>query len=472
MTAGTGQLPAPNGLNWFRHLNRYHWYVLIVASLGWLFDTMDQRVFLISRGPAITELLGYERDGEGKIATKNGEPVTEEKRAAAEGEILQFSGIATTIFMLGWATGGLYFGIMGDRWGRARTMLITILIYSVFTGLSALSQTTWDFMFYRFATGLGVGGEFAAGISLVAEVMPAAVRPFALGLLQALSTVGNIIGSMISAAILPHWRYMFLIGTLPALLVVVVRRSLKEPETWQAAKSSIDSHQDADHRLGKLSDLFADPRWRRNTICGFLLALSGVIGLWGVGFWSFELINEALAGKGLSRMEVNWARSVGSSLQDVGAFFGIYGFAVIASWMGRRGAFALVFTGALLTTGMVFGFMKSESDIYWMLPLMGLFNLGLFGGFAVYFPELFPTRLRSTGTGFCYNAARFVAALGPYFLGSLATYYGTQPMTHLSSIGGVDSPLRYAAITVSLIYLLGLLVIPFAPETKGKPLPE
>jgi MFS family permease len=154
-----GAAKAPNA-PWYKALNGYHWWVLIVASFGWMFDTMNQRIFVLSRGPAMRDLLPAAMSG---------------------ADITRYSGIATAVFMLGWAAGGLFFGIMGDRWGRAKTMMLTILVYSIFTGLSALSRNQWDFMAYRFLTGLGVGGEFAAGVTLVAEVMPEVARAHALG---------------------------------------------------------------------------------------------------------------------------------------------------------------------------------------------------------------------------------------------------------------------------------------------------
>src|SRR5687768_14868497 len=194
---------------WWKLLNRYHWFVLVVAALGWLFDCLDQQLFNIARVPAMRELLGAT---DVKVITKYG-------------------GYATAIFLAGWATGGLIFGVLGDRIGRAKTMVITILIYSLCTGLSALSVGFWDFAFYRFLTGLGVGGEFAVGVALVAEVMPERARAHALGLLQALSTVGNVtaacigmsMGYLEQVGVVSHvgsWRIMFVIGALPALLAV------------------------------------------------------------------------------------------------------------------------------------------------------------------------------------------------------------------------------------------------------------
>src|SRR3989304_3643974 len=166
---------------WRRELSRCHWFVLIVAALGWLFDTMDQQLFNLARVPAMRELL----------ATSPG--------AVPSAELVsEYGGYATSIFFIGWAAGGLFFGVLGDRIGRAKTMVLTILLYSLCTGLSALSQGFWDFAFYRFLTGLGVGGELAVGVALVAEVMPSRARPYALGLLQALSAVGNITAAGIS----------------------------------------------------------------------------------------------------------------------------------------------------------------------------------------------------------------------------------------------------------------------------------
>src|SRR5438876_5788840 len=166
---------ADDGRPWWKLLTRYHWFVLILCSLGWLFDTMDQQLFNTARHPAM--------------------------RALAPDSVAQSSGDVTSIFLIGWGTGGLLFGVLGDVIGRARSMVLTILLYSVFTGLSALSVGFWDFAFYRFLTGLGVGGQFAVGVSLVAEVMPEAARSSAIGMLQALSAVGNIAAALFGIAL-------------------------------------------------------------------------------------------------------------------------------------------------------------------------------------------------------------------------------------------------------------------------------
>lgn len=444
---------------WWRHLNRYHWFVLVVAALGWLFDCLDQQLFNLARVPAMKELL----------APAKGVP-------ADPALVAEYGGYATSIFLIGWATGGLTFGMLGDRIGRAKTMMWTILIYSLCTGLSAASTGFWDFAFYRFITGLGVGGEFAVGVSLVAEVMPERARPYALGLLQALSTVGNVTAALISmymghleqsGAIGSAWRWMFIIGAFPALLALVVRARLKEPERWQKMKASGEL---AKRSAFTYKELFSHPRWRKNAIIGVLLATSGVIGLWGIGFFSIDLIRSVLQKKfiadgvdpALIPGKLTYWAGVTSMMINAGAFFGIMGFSKLSQHIGRKPTFAIGFVAAMLSTAMVFWYLKDFNQIFWMVPIMGFCQLSLFGGYAIYFPELFPTHLRSTGTSFCYNVGRFVAAIGPAALGLLTgVVYKDYP-----------EPMRYAGITMCGIFILGLLVLPFAPETKGQPLPE
>ena len=263
-------------LPWWRLLNRYHWFVFVVAALGWLFDCLDQQLFILTRPQAMRELL---------------------PPGTSADTLKQYAVYATFFFLIGWATGGLFFGVLGDRIGRARTMLITILMYSICTGLSALSQGFWDFAAYRFLTGLGVGGEFAVGVALLAEVMPAKARPYTLAALQALSAVGNVTAAVIflsfglagaAGASFPMspWRIMFLIGAVPALLALFIRRRLKEPERWQQAKLAGAGKK----QLGSYAALFGHPTWRKHALIGLALAFSGVVGLWAVGFFTPDLM--------------------------------------------------------------------------------------------------------------------------------------------------------------------------------------
>jgi MFS family permease len=452
---------ADDGRSWWRLLNRYHWFVLAVAALGWLFDTMDQQLFNIARRPAIRKLLEPQ---------PGVEPTNE--------TIADYSGYATSIFLIGWGTGGIAFGILGDLVGRARTMMLTILLYSIFTGLSALSKGFWDFALYRFLTGLGVGGEFAVGVSLVAEVMPERARPFALGLLQALSAVGNITAAVTgivlaylarAGVIGESWRIMFVVGAVPAFLAVFVFWRLQEPERWRLAAAKYTPRERLRSYFG---EILRSPRWSRHAVIGLLLASSGIIGLWGIGFFSIDLqryvfhsrfVAEGLTGPDAVFQEDLWASWTSVTL-NVGAFFGIYAFSYVTHYIGRRPAFAIAFVLAMLSTAFVFRWFESIADVFWMIPIMGFCQLALFGGYAIYFPELFPTRLRSTGTSFCYNVARFVAAAGPVALGLLTSKVFRDHPHPL--------PMRYAGITMCAVFFVGLAVLPFAPETRGQPLPE
>ena len=436
---------------WYRDLSRYQWFVIAVASMGWMFDTMAQQLFNLARKPAMRELLG----------------------GHASGSIVdQQAAYATAIFMIGWALGGVLFGVLGDRIGRARTMMITILSYTIFTGLSVLARSVWDFNVYRFLCGLGVGGQFGIGVALVAEVVPARARPYALGLVQASSAVGNMMAAVVGiflgqlefmGSITGAWRWEFLAGAIPAPLALLVFKKLKEPEQWLKARSQ---HQ----QLGSYRELFSDARWRRNSIVGFLLGFAGIVGLWGIGFFSYDLFRPVLektfraqgfVGAALAGKTTTWIGAT-SLLQNFGAFFGIYAFTYLTMYMGRVKAFGISFVAAMAMTAYTFWNLREISQIFWMIPLMGFTQLSLFGGYAIYFAELFPTRLRSTGTSFCYNVGRFAAAAGPFTLGYLTS----------DVFGSRAEPMRYAGVTMCLVFLVGLAALPFAPETKGKPLPE
>jgi len=435
---------------WYRELSRYQWFVVAIASVGWMFDTMAQQLFNLARVPALRELLGAQ---------------------ASAGVVSEQAGYATMIFMIGWALGGILFGVLGDRLGRAKTMILTILSYSIFTGLSLLSTGVWDFNVYRFLCGLGVGGQFAVGVALVAEVVPERARPYALGTVQAFSAVGNMMAALVgillgqmeqAGTIVGAWRYEFLAGAVPAPLALLVFLKLKEPEQWLKARA-------AKSKLGSFGELFSDPRWRRNAIVGMLLAFSGVVGLWGIGFFSYDLFRpvlertfrtEGLAGAALQGKTTTWI-GLTSMFQNLGCFLGVYAFTYLTHYTGRKKAFAVSFIAAMAATAFTFWQLNERSQIFWMIPLMGFTQLALFGGYAIYLPELFPTRLRSTGTSFCYNVGRAVAAAGPLTLGLL-----THRVFH-----GPDA-MRHAGIAMCLVFLVGLAALPFAPETQGQPLPE
>ncbi len=397
--------------------------------------------------------------------------------------IKEYAGYATSIFMIGWATGGLIFGSIGDRIGRAKTLTITVLIYSVCTGLSAFSQGWIDFAFFRFLTGLGVGGVFGLAVALVADSVPDQSRSGALGLLQALSAVGNItagiismvLGQLAAAEVIDGgntWKIMFLVGALPAFLCVFIQMRLKEPEKWVQAR---ESGRAAGVRFGSYTAMLGDARWRRPALAGMMLCVAGVIGLWGIGFFSPELvggvITQSLKDAGVAETQIpgraTFWKGTNMIVQNLGAFFGMIGFTMLAQRIGRKPAFVIGFFAAMGTTIAYFQLFSGIQDI-WMSFFMGACQLGLFAGFAIYLPELFPLNLRSTGTSFCYNIGRFIAASGPLFLGKLQAFFAKDATNEIEKLNAFRDACGY----MSVIFLLGLVALIFLPETKGKPLPE
>ncbi len=465
--------------SWWRYMEPYHWFVFAMAALAWLFDCFDQQIFILFRDSALKTL------------------------SLPEGaDVKAYGGYATSIFVAGWATGGLIFGSVGDQIGRAKTLTITVLLYSLFTGLSALSTSWWDFAIYRFITGLGVGGVFGLAVALIADTLPDTARPGALGMLQALSAVGNIsaglvsmwMGSLITSyASVPEdsfritavnaWRIAFLLGAIPAFLCVFIQLRLKEPEKWVKAR---EAGRATGVKFGSYSSLLGAGRWRKPALLGMLLCITGVIGLWGIGFFAPELvgdvINTSLRAKGVGETEIasqaTYYKGLNSIIQNAGAFLGMIAFSYVAQWIGRKPAFVIAFIGAFLSTNLYFTMFKGVDQL-WMSALMGFFQLALFAGFAIYLPELFPTRLRSTGTSFCYNVGRFIAATGPFTLGLLSKYLGDTAVARLPEAADAAEKaaaklgaFREATSWVSIVFLLGLVVVFFLPETKGRPMPE
>ncbi|HET7538082.1 MAG TPA: MFS transporter [Candidatus Didemnitutus sp.] len=438
---------------WWCELSRDHWFVFNVASLAWLFDCLDAQLFNLARGGAMLDLVGRER--------------------AAE-----FGSYTMSFFLVGWAVGGFIFGALGDRFGRARILTFSVLIYSLCTGLSCLSTGFLDFGLYRFATGVGIGGVFGLSVALIADSLPDRTRAPALGLFQSLSTWGNIVagllgmgvGALAARGLLPlglkAWQSLFLIGALPALLCVLILNGLKEPVKWVNAHAAGAQR---GVRFGSYTELLGGGVWARNAWLGVVMCCAGVVGLWGLGNFHPQIISSIvdqhlatanLPPAALSSARTNWS-SFGLLLQNVGGFFGMMTLSWLAQTQGRRIAYAVAISLSFLTTVLVFKFLREFSQIFWMLPLMGFGQLSVFAVYAIYLPELFPTRLRSTGTSFCYNAGRIIAASAPVTVGQIT-----------KRLGGDIESFRTAGLYVSLVLLVGLVAIPFLPEMKGRPLPE
>jgi MFS family permease len=432
---------------WYEGVSRAHWLVLAVASAGWVFDVFEGQIFGSCMNQALPDLL---------------------RGTGLEGQRELFANVSLAAFLVGGALGGVVFGMLADRYGRRRTMAVTILMYSLFTGLTYWVQTWWQLAATRFLVGMGVGGEWAVAAAAVAEVFPPRARPVASGIFHASSVLGTYLAVaaglfVVAADSANGWRHGFLLGVLPALLVFAVRAGMPEPESWQAARKAASL--DAGRRLGRFRDLFATSRLARHTLLGTALGIIGLATFWGTHFRGKDLLMQARAREqeqasaqpdpqDLKRYEM-----LGMFLVTTGGGAGLLSFAPLSQRLGRRPAFLLFHLAGFALVAVVCAAARSVFALLVLLPVFGFFTLGMHAGYAVYFPELFPTRLRSTGSGFCFNMARVVAA--PVLLGF--GWLQTGPW-HLS--------LAQAILLLGGLFLAGAVLVLFAPETRGQPLPE
>jgi MFS family permease len=440
---------------WYEGVTGYQWLVLALASLGWVFDVFEGQIFVASMPEAMPALLG----------------------GGAPPHVVGFyNNLALAAFLLGGALGGVLFGVVADRVGRKRALTWTILTYSVFTCLSAFAQTWWQMAGYRFLVALGVGGEWAVASALVAEVFPLRSRAWAQSIFHASSVLGTYLAVAAGALVVAHaslpvtlpglgtwavpgWRLGFLLGVLPAVLIVWVRVSLREPEAWvRAAKRDSGRHA----RAGGVAELFA-PGLRRRTLVGVGLATVGLATFWGTHIYGKNVLREAVAyAPGLTEdpapATLKRAEMLGMFLVTTGGGLGLLSFGPLSERLGRRRTFLLFLLGGFGSSLALFGSGAGVDVLYALLPVFGFLTLGMHAGFAVYFPELFPTRLRGTGGGFCFNVGRLLAAPVLVLSGWLQKAQGL----------GVEA----SAALLSLLFLPGALLLLAAPETRGRDLPE
>jgi len=466
-------------LKWYEGITRYQWLVLLIASLGWVFDVFEGQIFVASMRDAMPALLGVEPDDKSVSAWNN---------------------IAFGFFLLGGAVGGVFFGVVSDRIGRSRTMIYTILFYSLFTCLSAFSQAPWQMVLLRFLVAMGVGGEWAVASAMVAEVMPTRSRPVMSSIFHASSVFGTLLAAATIAMLIGNpalnaqladagwegWRIGFAIGVLPALLTVWIRWKLREPESWQQAKER--AAKDSTQATGRLSDLFSRENLRA-TVVGVSLATIGLVTFWGIHIYGKnallrraqqDVIQEAnltppadsasqetkaayqdarkdVLDKNESR--IKQAEMLSMTLNTIGGGLGLVLFGWISTKLGRRGAFVLYQVVAFGMVLLMFQYLlpnkASPTVLAITLPIFGFFTLGMHAGYAVYFPELYPTRMRGTGAGFCFNMGRLGTAAAFLIFGF-----------------AVKLEPESQALLLSPLYLLGAVVVLFGRETRGEELPE
>lgn len=414
---------------WWKTLTRYQWLVLTVAWLGWVFDIMDTALFNFAKVPMLVEMLG------GEAAYKAAGPVIEGR--------IQMG------FLIGWSIGGLVFGVMADRWGRTRTMVLTILLYCAFTGLTALCQTPDQVMVVRFLTALGIGGEWAAGAALVAEVLPDRARAPASSLIQSAAAFGPIFAATLNLGLAAaNWRWLFVVGIVPAFITVLIRRKVREPERWVSAAPRLHVH--------PIKGLFGHATWRRHALIAAVIGVVGIAGAGNVSFWLPNLVKAV--SEGVSPETLQQRVSYATYSLHVGTLLGVFFVPWLCDRWGRRPTLALCFVGAPLSVGFATLGSNTFQALLLLAPIMSFFAIGLSAAFVLYFPELFPTSIRATGAGFAYNTGRIASAPVPWLTGLM--------------IGGAKGSVGEGVARAALVYVLGLLALPFAPETRGKSLPE
>jgi MFS family permease len=435
-------------LPWYRSLTTSQRRALVATNLGWLFDGYETYALILTVGAALHSLL---------------EP-------AQYPQIPGYAGTIIAITLLGWGIGGICGGILADYIGRKRTMIYAILAYSLLTGLTALSFNWISFALLRFAVGIAIGSEWATGSSMMAELWPQGARGKGAGLMQCGLGIGFFLASFVWLFVSGFgpdaWRYMFVIGILPALLTLWMRTSIDESQVWQqtdarrreararkSAGAALSAEETALNRF-TVADLFAAPETRRRTILVFLMSLTTTLAWWGISSWVPPYVASVAIKAGLPGPQ--WASYAGMAY-NFGAILGYISLGFLADRFGRKPITMLYFALAFIMTPVLFLWTDDLNLLLVAAAVNAFFTLGQYSWMPVWLPELFPTRSRATGLAFTFNAPRFIAFLGPLFAGMLIVQFGG---------------FSRAAMTIACIYILGFCVAPFLPETNGKPLPS
>ena len=432
----------------FLDMNSYQWTVIFAAWLGWGFDVFDGVLFNYVAPNCVPTLLGLSLgSAEAKAAT------------------LHWTGILTSVLLIGWAVGGVLFGKVADRIGRTRTLLLTMMLYSIGTAACAFAPNIWVLMLCRTVSSLGIGGEWAAGAAMVAEVVPERRRVEAGALLYTSAPMGMFLATFIVFQITgvyfpdpaTSWRYVFLFGLLPAAVAFAVRLFIKEPERWKRI---------AGLETAKIRELFG-PEYLRFTLSGFVMAVPALIMWWSCnafipvvakGLAMQEAAISGIAAAAAELMGQEWIKTATNSF-NLGGLIGTLLVIPAAKFLGRRKMFFIYLVASAASLMAAFGLdLEPHMRLYFYFPI-GLSTYGIFGSFTFYLPELFPTRLRGTGAGFTYNVGRLIAAAGPFIVGSIAA----------SGANALDTALD-VLFFVGFVPVIGLLLLPLVIETKGREL--
>ncbi len=435
----------------FLGLSGYHWLVIAAAWAGWGFDMFDALLFNFVAPNCVPVLLHI----------PFGSP---EARAAT----VFWTGAITSILLVGWAAGGVLFGWVADRIGRKRALLATITIYAVGTALCALATNIWELILFRAVASLGIGGEWGIGAALVAEAVPERRRVEAGVILQTSSPLGLVLASFVNYQIAgvwlagspeTSWRYVFLAGLAPVVMAIAVRVFIRESEQWtpSLAKATRPTPR----------ELF-QPDLIKRTVSGILVAVTAVLSWWACnaflpilgGTLATEHASQIHLTDAATRLLVEAWKAKASNAFNIGGLLGALAAIPLARLLGRKRMFVVYFVfsaGALFST---FGLELEPQARLLMLYAVGAGVYGVFGTFPFYLPELFPTRLRATGAGLCYNLGRVFAAAGPFVVGTIS-----------AAAGGSSTVIIHTMFWIGVIPLAAAVSAPFlVVETRGEAL--
>jgi SHS family sialic acid transporter-like MFS transporter len=411
-----------------QHLARGKWMVLLAAFLGWMFDGLEMGIFPLVARPALQDLA---------------------PAGAAASFVGDWTSWIIAAFLVGAAFGGIGFGWLGDRIGRVRAMSLSILTYSIFSGLCYFVQTPFQFCALRFIAALGMGGEWALGVALVMESWPRDKRPLLAGVIGAASNVGFVLIAIVGlyfkgGVTKDSWRWVMLAGAAPAVLTFFIQLFVPESEPWKASVKKSGT--------GSIKEVFSSS-YLKTTLLAIAFASVALIGTWGSVQWLPSWADK------MTRGEQPAAKATTQILAGVGAIIGCLTGAWVGKSLGRRTVYFWLCLLSLVICGYLFRSIDQYGPLFLVfVTLAGIVTAAFYGWFPLYLPELFPTRIRATGQGLCYNFGRILAAAGALGQGQLMAHY--------------NGSYAKAGAVVTLIYLLGMGLIWLAPETKDKPLPE
>jgi MFS family permease len=407
-----------------RGITKTQWKSGIAAWLGWMFDGLDMHLYTVVALPFVAELLGASRSAE----------------AGYYASWIQAS------FLIGWAVGGAVFGRIGDRIGRSRALVLTILMYALFTGLSFFAQTWWHLLIFRFLAALGIGGEWAVGASLLCETWPKRWRPWIAATLQSAVNIG-VLFAMVATVLLSGfpYRYVFLVGVIPALLVVWIRKAVPEPEEWHAARAA-----ECDHPQPAVGQLFRGAI-RRTTLLTIAVCSFSLTAHWAFMFWSLQHLGTLPGVKEWDPKAISRFKMYALVVLMVASIVGNFIAGAIAKRTGYRFAIVVMCVAYFAAMAGTYAAPRDYRTLFNLMWVLGACQ-GLFGLFTMYLPPLFPTLLRTTGAGFCYNIGRIAAALGTVYFGTLAAR------------GGVHIDYRLTLLYASFLFLPAAVAVMFMSE--------